>query len=98
MLRNLVNRSLNGRHEEHQYLDLVKDILENGEIIKGRNGNTIANKIAVIAKCFALFSVIAENLDVNFEKKVISVFLAEFKLIKNRPKIQSPTNKKTTPH
>ena len=66
--------------------------------VKGKNGNTTANKIAVIAKCFALSSVIAENLDVNFEKKVISVFLAEFKLIKNRPKIQSPTNKKTIPH
>ena len=49
--------------------------------VKGKNGNTTANNIAVIAKCFALSSVIAENLDVNFEKKVISVFLAEFKLI-----------------
>ena len=66
--------------------------------VKGKNGNATANKIAVIAKCFALSSVIAENLDVIFEKKVISVFLAEFKLIKNRPKIQSQTNKKTTPH
>jgi len=45
-----------------------------------------------------LSSVIAENLDVNFEKKVISVFLEEFKFIKNLPKIQSPTNKKTIPH
>ena len=66
--------------------------------VKGKNGNTTANKIAVIAKCLALSSVIAENLDVNYEKKVISVLLAEFKLNKNRPKIQSPTNKKTTPH
>ena len=66
--------------------------------VKGKNGNTTATKIAVIAKCFALSSVIAENLDVNFEKKVISVFLAEFKLIKNLPRIQSPTNKNTTPH
>ena len=44
------------------------------------------------------FSVMAENLEASFEKIVNSVVLAEFKLIKNRPKIQSPTNTKTTPH
>ena len=66
--------------------------------VNGKNGNTTANNIPVIAKCFALFSVIDENFEVNFEKKVNSVFLAEFKFIKNLPKIQSPTNKKTTPH
>ena len=51
-----------------------------------------------MAKCFALSSVIEENFEVSFEKKANSVFLAEFKLIKNLPSIQSPTNKKTTPH
>ena len=66
--------------------------------MKGKKGNTTANKIAVIARCFALSSVMAENLEANFEKIVNSVVLAEFKLIKNLPKIQSPTNKKTTPH
>ena len=64
--------------------------------VNGKNGNTTANNIPVIAKCFALSSVIDENFEVNFEKKVNSVFLAEFKFIKNLPKIQSPTNKKTT--
>ena len=52
MLRNLVKRSLNGRHEEHQYLDLVKDILENGELIEGRNGNTKA--VIGASMCFSL--------------------------------------------
>jgi hypothetical protein len=66
--------------------------------VKGKNGNTTANNIPVIAKCFALSSVIDENFEVNFEKKVNSVFLAELRFIKNLPKIQSPTNKKTTPH
>ncbi len=28
-------------HEEEQYLDLIKDLLENGSLEKGRNGNTI---------------------------------------------------------
>lgn len=52
MLRNLVKRSLNGRHEEHQYLDLIKDILENGELIEGRNGNTKA--VIGTSMCFSL--------------------------------------------
>jgi thymidylate synthase len=30
------------QHEEEQYLAIVKDILENGKLIKGRNGNTIS--------------------------------------------------------
>ena len=30
------------QHEEEQYLAIVKDILKNGELIKGRNGNTIS--------------------------------------------------------
>ena len=51
--------------------------------VNGKNGNTTANNIPVIAKCFALSSVIDENFEVNFEKKANSVFLAEFKLIKN---------------
>ncbi len=37
--------------------------------VNGKNGKATANNIPVIAKCFALSSVIAENLDVNFEKK-----------------------------
>ena len=30
-------------HEEYQYINLVKDILENGTLEKGRNGNTLVN-------------------------------------------------------
>ena len=66
--------------------------------MKGKNGKTTANNIPVMAKCFALSSVTEENFEVSFERKANSVFLAEFKLIKNLPSIQSPTNKKTTPH
>ena len=28
------------KHEEYQYLELIKDILENGEEVTGRNGTT----------------------------------------------------------
>ena len=66
--------------------------------VNGRNGKTTANSIAVIAKCFAFSSVTDESLEVNFEKKENSVFLAEFKLIKNLPRIQRPTRIKTIPH
>ena len=52
----------------------------------------------VIAKCFALSSVILENLDDSVEKILNSVLLAELILIKNLPKIHNPTSKKTTPH
>ena len=44
--------------------------------VNGKNGKTTANSIAVIAKCFAFSSVTDESLEVNFEKKVNSVFLA----------------------
>ena len=30
-------------HEEYQYINLVKDILDNGTLEKGRNGNTLVN-------------------------------------------------------
>lgn len=39
MLKTLIKQYLDGRSEEYQYLDLLKDVLENGEMIKGRNGN-----------------------------------------------------------
>jgi thymidylate synthase len=40
MLRNLILSSLNGRHPEYQYINLINDIIEHGEMIKGRNGFT----------------------------------------------------------
>ena len=39
MLKTLIKQYLGGRSEEYQYIDLLKDVLENGEMIKGRNGN-----------------------------------------------------------
>ena len=51
--------------------------------VNGKKGNTTANNIPVMAKCFALSSVIDENFEVNFEKKLNSDFLAEFRFIKN---------------
>lgn len=38
---NKVDTHLNSSHDEYQYLDLVKDILENGTLEKGRNGDTL---------------------------------------------------------
>lgn len=29
------------KHEEYQYISLIRDILDSGELIKGRNGNTL---------------------------------------------------------
>lgn len=29
------------RHEEYQYISLIRDVIEEGELIKGRNGNTL---------------------------------------------------------
>ena len=35
------NREQNGqKHEEYQYLNLLQDILDEGHLEKGRNGNT----------------------------------------------------------
>ena len=34
--------SYENRHEEHQYLDLIRDILENGSLERGRNGDTLS--------------------------------------------------------
>tara|TARA_R110002012_G_scaffold300571_2_gene500442 strand:+ start:3795 stop:4694 length:900 start_codon:yes stop_codon:yes gene_type:complete len=39
MLKNVVKKLYT--HEEEQYLQLIKDLLENGSLEKGRNGNTI---------------------------------------------------------
>lgn len=39
MLKNVVQNLYT--HEEEQYLELIKDLLQNGSLEKGRNGNTI---------------------------------------------------------
>ena len=66
--------------------------------VNGRNGKTTANKIPVIAKCLALFSVMFANFEEKEDKNSNSVFLVELILIKNLPKIHKPTSKKTIPH
>ena len=38
MLKNMVQKIYN--HEEEQYLDLIRNLLENGSTENGRNGNT----------------------------------------------------------
>ena len=40
MLRNIIKSNLDGKSEEHQYLNLIKDILSEGEMVEGRNGLT----------------------------------------------------------
>ena len=40
MLRNIIKAHLDGKSEEHQYLNLIKDILSEGEMVEGRNGLT----------------------------------------------------------
>lgn len=46
LINNMLKRSLKvlktineKEHDEHQYINLIKDILDNGEMINGRNGN-----------------------------------------------------------
>ena len=34
MLKTLVSKHLDGRHEEYQYIDLIKDILNDGQFIE----------------------------------------------------------------
>ena len=50
MLKNITklnkykNNDINSNyHEEYQYINLIKDILEENNIEKGRNGNTLVN-------------------------------------------------------
>ena len=40
MLRSLVSKLYD--HEEQQYLQIIRDIIDNGDLVKGRNGNTLA--------------------------------------------------------
>ena len=49
-------------HEEHQYLNLVSDILDNGEEVTGRNGTTKV-KIGATMR-FSL----KDNVDFDYKK------------------------------
>lgn len=45
MLKNIIKNAKirkNSSHEENQYLNLIGDIINEGELIEGRNGNTLA--------------------------------------------------------
>ena len=52
--------------------------------MNGKNGNTTANNIPVIAKCFAFSSVTDANFEENLEKKVLkfNYIFTNFKLYK----------------
>ena len=38
MLKNIVKAYYGDKSEEEQYLQLIRDILSDGEMVKGRNG------------------------------------------------------------
>ena len=43
MLKNNQNKYLNGKyHDEHQYLNLISEIIKENELFVGRNGNTLS--------------------------------------------------------
>lgn len=45
MLKNIIKNAKirkNSSHEENQYLNVIQDIINEGELIEGRNGNTLA--------------------------------------------------------
>ena len=65
MLKTLVSKHLNGRHEEYQYIDLIKDIIEHGEFIKGRNGTT-----KVVIGASMIFSLGNNKIPILTTKKV----------------------------
>jgi thymidylate synthase len=43
MLKSLIQEKYENQHKEHQYTDLIKDLLENGSLVQGRNGNTLCS-------------------------------------------------------
>lgn len=46
MLKNIIKNAKirkNSSHEENQYLNVIQDIINEGELIEGRNGNTLAS-------------------------------------------------------
>lgn len=65
MLKTLVSKYLDGRHEEYQYIDLIKDIIEHGELIQGRNGTT-----KVVIGASMIFSLENNKIPILTTKKV----------------------------
>ena len=65
MLKTLVSKHLDGRHEEYQYIDLIKDILNDGQFIEGRNGTT-----KVVIGASMIFSLEGGKIPVLTTKKV----------------------------
>lgn len=43
MLKNIIKRAYENRHPEHQYIDLIKDLIDEDTRQSGRNGETICN-------------------------------------------------------
>tara|TARA_Y100000589_G_C27130561_1_gene620395 strand:+ start:610 stop:1518 length:909 start_codon:yes stop_codon:yes gene_type:complete len=65
MLKTLVSKYLDGRHEEYQYIDLIKDIISHGEFIEGRNGTT-----KVVIGASMIFSLENNKIPILTTKKV----------------------------
>jgi len=65
MLKTLIKQYLNGRSEEYQYIDLLKDILDNGEMIEGRNG-----KVKTCIGSSMIFSLENNKIPILTTKKV----------------------------
>ena len=43
MLKSLIEYKYKDKHLEHQYLDLIEDIINKGTVLNGRNGNTLCS-------------------------------------------------------
>ena len=43
MLKSLIQEKYENQHKENQYTDLIKDLLESGSLVQGRNGNTLCS-------------------------------------------------------
>ena len=66
--------------------------------VKGKKGNTTANKIPVMANCFPLPKKKLETLELNLLTTLTLLALWLFKLIKNLPITQDITSRNVNPH
>lgn len=65
MLKSLIQHKYNNLHPEHQYLDLIKDIIDHGTKVDARNGNTLC-----VIGASMLFSLENNNIPILTTKNV----------------------------
>ena len=82
MLKSLVKKSY--KHEEEQYLQLIKDLFENSSIENGRNGDTFC------AIGSAMYFSLENNKIPILTTKKVAMKLLIMKLIKSKVRFTNP--------